>query len=68
MTKMNTFLGRPNTGRLLLAVRDHLSDADRAELHERTARVDRLNTEANLEKQELHRFLQERYERISRDE
>jgi hypothetical protein len=65
---MNTFLGRPNMGRLLLAVRGHLSDADRDELHDRMARVDRLNTEANLEKHELHRFLQERYERISRDE
>jgi hypothetical protein len=63
---MNTLLGRPNMGRLLLAVRDHLSDADRAELHERMARVDTLNTEANLEKHELHRFLQERYERIAR--
>jgi hypothetical protein len=59
---MNTLLGRPNMGRLLIAVRDHLSDVERTELHERIARVDRLGKEANLEKHELHRFLQERYE------
>jgi hypothetical protein len=49
-------------GRLLIAVRDHLSDADRTELNDRIVRVDRLRREANLEQYNLHQFLQKRWD------